>query len=429
MSSKWYKIDNAGKIFPTVYSKEERSSFRLSAVLKDEVDEHLLKIALTKALQRFPTFNVKLRRGFFWYYLENNTKEPIVELDRNIFSKITLKSEDEYLFKLTYYGKRVALDIFHAITDGKGGMEFFKCILYYYFELLGGIFENKGEILTHELEQYYDEKEDSFLKNYNKADVVKFDEPKVHKIKNVRMYGKGRFGVYHTIMSVSKVKEVCKKYDCTVTQYIASCLLQSIYQNEYNDLTKEDIYTLFVTVNARKYFNSKTLRNFALFIRSGSKFKDNMEFIDFVNESKRFFTKELTKERMQARIVQNVNIEKNFFVRALPLFLKILVMKIGYKFLADDLDTMNFSNLGPVSCPEGFEKYVERFEFVLGASKSLPMGVTAVSYNDTLVLTASLACLEKNLLKKVIDQFVKDDITCTIEMNDLEVEDEEMSKL
>jgi hypothetical protein len=90
---------------------------------------------------------------------------------------------------------------------------------------------------------------------------------------------------------------------------------------------------------------------------------------------------------------------------------------------------MNFSNLGPVSCPDGFEKYVERFEFVLGASKSLPMGVTAVSYNDTLVMTASLACLEKNLLKKVIDQFVKDDITCTIEMNDLEVEDEEMFKL
>ena len=78
---------------------------------------------------------------------------------------------------------------------------------------------------------------------------------------------------------------------------------------------------------------------------------------------------------------------------------------------------------------DGFEKYIERFEFVLGASKSLPMGVTAVSYNDTLVMTASLACLEKNLLKKVIDQFVKDDITCTIEMNDLEVEDEEMFKL
>ncbi len=429
MSSKWYKIDNAGKIFPTVWSKEERSSFRLSAVLKDEVDESLLKIAVTKALQRFPTFNVKLRRGFFWYYLEANNKEPIIEVDKNIFSKITLKTLDGYLFKVTYYGRRVAIDIFHAITDGKGGMEFFKCILYYYFELLGGIFENKGEILTHELEQFYDEKEDSFIRNYNKKDIIKFNEPKVHKIKNVRMYGKGRFGVYHTILSVSQIKEVCRKYDCTVTEYISSCMLQSIYQNEYNDLTKDEIYTLFVTVNARKYFNSKTLRNFALFIRSSSKFKDNMEFTDFINESKTFFKRELTKERLQSRIVQNVNIEKNFFVRALPLFLKILVMKIGYKFLADDLDTMNFSNLGVVNCPAGFEKYIERFEFILGASKSLPMGATCISYNDTLVYTASLACLEKNLLKKVLDQFVKDGLECVIEMNDLEVEDEEMSEL
>ena len=54
-------------------------------------------------------------------------------------------------------------------------MEFFKCILYYYFELLGGIFENKGEILTHELEQIYDEKEDSFIRNYNKKDIIKFN--------------------------------------------------------------------------------------------------------------------------------------------------------------------------------------------------------------------------------------------------------------
>ena len=39
MGTKWYKIDNAGKIFPTVWSLAERNSFRLSAVLKDEIDE------------------------------------------------------------------------------------------------------------------------------------------------------------------------------------------------------------------------------------------------------------------------------------------------------------------------------------------------------------------------------------------------------
>ena len=104
-------------------------------------------------------------------------------------------------------------------------------------------------------------------------------------------------------------------------------------------------------------------------------------------------------------------------------------MKIGYKYLADDLDTMNFSNLGLVKCPEGFERYLERFEFILGASKSMPMSASAISYNDTLVFTSSLVCLEKNLLKKVLDQFVKDGIECIIEMNDLEVEDEKMSEL
>ena len=81
-------------------------------------------------------------------------------------------------------------------------------------------------------------------------------------------------------------------------------------KNEYNEKTKEEIFNLFVAVNVRKYFNSKTLRNFALFIRSYTKFKDNMTFEEILSDVKDFFKNELTKEKMQARLVQNVKIEK-----------------------------------------------------------------------------------------------------------------------
>ena len=189
--------------------------------------------------------------------------------------------------------------------------------------------------------------------------------------------------------------------------------------------------TLNITIyfspnNTQTYFNSKTLRNFALFIRSYTKFKDNTSFEEILSDVKDFFKNELTKEKMQARLVQNVKLEKNIFVRIIPLFIKKYAMRLGYKLMASTIDTMNFSNLGIARCPEGFENYVERFEFVLGASKSLPMNASSISYNNTFVLSLSISTLERELPRCVINQLVKDGIDITIETNDLEVQDEEM---
>ena len=75
---RWYKLDNAAQIFPIVSNKDETNSFRLAAVLKEDVDAKLLKEVLVKTLERFPTFKVKLKKGFFWYYLQENHNDPIV---------------------------------------------------------------------------------------------------------------------------------------------------------------------------------------------------------------------------------------------------------------------------------------------------------------------------------------------------------------
>lgn len=76
MSEKWYKIDNAGKIFPTIWNKNESSSFRISAVLKNEIDESLLMPALKSAMGRFPTFCVKLKEDYFGIILKKIMRCP-----------------------------------------------------------------------------------------------------------------------------------------------------------------------------------------------------------------------------------------------------------------------------------------------------------------------------------------------------------------
>ena len=59
----WYKLDNAGKLFPA-FSKDSRSNvFRLSFYLDEVVDSEILEQAINKILPRFETFAVQMKSG------------------------------------------------------------------------------------------------------------------------------------------------------------------------------------------------------------------------------------------------------------------------------------------------------------------------------------------------------------------------------
>ncbi|HCZ24597.1 MAG TPA: alcohol acetyltransferase, partial [Acholeplasmataceae bacterium] len=51
----WYKLDNAGKIFPAVSQDERSNVFRLSFYLDETIDSTLLEEAVNKVLPRFET--------------------------------------------------------------------------------------------------------------------------------------------------------------------------------------------------------------------------------------------------------------------------------------------------------------------------------------------------------------------------------------
>ena len=74
----WLKLDNAGKIFPGQNSNTWSSSFRICYELKEKVDPELLQQALIDIMPRFSCYDVKIRYGFFWFYLEKNENTPQV---------------------------------------------------------------------------------------------------------------------------------------------------------------------------------------------------------------------------------------------------------------------------------------------------------------------------------------------------------------
>ena len=70
----WYRLDLSAIVYPTLQRRDFSSVYRLSVLLKDPVQPDILQQAVDIAMKRFPTYHSAMRKGFFWRYLEPNTR-------------------------------------------------------------------------------------------------------------------------------------------------------------------------------------------------------------------------------------------------------------------------------------------------------------------------------------------------------------------
>lgn len=103
----WKKLDNAAKIFPSTIEQSETRVFRFYCELNEDVDPQALQEAVCQAVKQFPHFLKILRKGLFWYYLENSQQKPVVmEESESPCPHIYRPGQHNLLFQVTYYKKR-----------------------------------------------------------------------------------------------------------------------------------------------------------------------------------------------------------------------------------------------------------------------------------------------------------------------------------
>ena len=115
---RWDKLDNTAHVFPVIAGNEMTNVYRISVVLKEEVQQDLLQQALDIVLPKFEIFHVRLRQGIFWYYFEENVKRaPRVHEEETYPCRYIVQNKNRsYLFRVTYYKKRINLEVFHVLT-------------------------------------------------------------------------------------------------------------------------------------------------------------------------------------------------------------------------------------------------------------------------------------------------------------------------
>lgn len=132
----WVRLDNASNIFLAGRTDADPKVFRISAETDHEVDPHLLQQALDDTYDRYPLYHAVLRRGVFWYYLQDSDLRPVVTADAlHTCSALYQVDRRDLLFRVVHHQRRVALEVFHALSDGTGALWFLTDLMTEYMRL------------------------------------------------------------------------------------------------------------------------------------------------------------------------------------------------------------------------------------------------------------------------------------------------------
>lgn len=418
---KWYRLDNAAKVFPSIASKKRTTLFRLSMTLTEDVNPFLLKEALELVLVRFSALNTHLHSGLFWYYLDRNDNPvEVYEENGKICSLFKPKDNNGYLFRFFYYQKRISLEVLHSLTDGTGALELLKSVVYTYLHLCGKPVESEGLILTDDVEERLEEVQDSFIKNYDKSLEVNRKEPKALQF-NGTSYDDNYLSMITGSCNSLALKEVSKRYNATVTEFLCACSVLAASKCQGLFERKQKPFRVFIPINLRRFFPSKTMRNFSLYARTEHNLYENHSFEEIIEIVKKDMKDELVKEKLQARIVGNVKFEKNIFMRLAPLCIKEIALKIGYNVWGDSANSFAISNLGVVKLPQSMAEYVKDIVFTNGASVYDCVNLGVVSYNDTIKLSFLSTIIERDFQREFFRILSGFGLEITIDSNDVEV--------
>jgi NRPS condensation-like uncharacterized protein len=388
--------------------------YRIAVTLTEEIDPALLQRALDIVLPKFDGFNVRLRRGMFWFYFEENGKPaPKVTEEINFPCRyIQANRNRSYLFRVTYFKNRINLEVFHVLTDGMGGLNFIRELTYQYLRLVHPEL-SETDTLSNMTSL---NREDSFIKNFKKGKPSGFNKKRAYLIKQERL-PKGEFGVIHGYMPVEQLSEVAHRYQVSINEYLVAVFAWSTYQECLKGMPSKLPIRIAVPVNLRPYFHSVTTKNF--FCMVSAEFhptKENHTFEEVLESIRDSLHRQITKEHLEDLFSYSVSNQRNLFLRVVPLFLKNIVMRLVYNQSAL-ANTTTITNIGIVQVDEAYRPYIESFHAFIAMSKGQELKGTICSYNGTLAFTFSSVFAENSVQGAFFRKVAEDGVDVRIETN------------
>jgi len=404
----WYKVDNVAKVFLATYNRRDTRSFRVSCTLKENIDPDTLQLALDLSVKERPQFQVRIHKGLFWHYLEVTDKMPKVEKEseRPCPTLYGPEVEGQLHYKVTYWKDRINVDMFHALTDGNGGMEFLNIIVQNYLKL-----KHPGkleEISMHSGATLDALTEDSFKQFYDKKGKNDPSMPKAYQVRGLKL-GYDQLQFFEIHMPSKDVIARAKENGVSLTSYLGTRLMLSLYA-DMPALQRKKPVTISIPVNLRNYYPSQTSRNFFNSVYVSHVFEGNETVEELAREFDASLKQELTAERIAQRMDNYEKLEKLFFIRMVPLFIKNPVVAAFSRSEGKSVSAI-ISNLGRIQIPDAIRPYIKGYT---NFCSSQVMFMTVSSFGDELVFGVSSPYRSTNVLRRFVKGFADDGIDVTL---------------
>lgn len=408
-STVWFPLDDAAKIYPISMEHGRQQVFRMSVYLKQEIVPQLLQMALTFTVKRFPSFATTLKKGVFWHYLDAVKKHFSIETENDVpCQPIKVSLSGSQPFRLMYYKNRISAEFFHVLTDGTGALIFIKCLVSEYLRLCG-IDASEGDIWNVNDTPTNEEFENAFVKVEKAESSSGFvDKPAAQM--NGRMTRRKPCRILHFKMDAAALHNTAKQHGATVTAYL---LMQMFYacQAATDELTG-DIH-IQVPVNMRKFYPSKTVRNFSMYCGVRIPIEKIGQKQDMIAEIRTQLTEKSAKNKMREMITATVNLVSS--IRMIPLVIKQPIAKIVYGFLGEKIYTTVFSNLGVVNMPAEFGEHIAGMDFCLGAQMTNRLACTAITCGGVSTFSISKMTADPTFEEKMYQLLTDDGIAVEVE--------------
>ena len=400
-SLRWMKLDNAAKIYPAAKRRNWNNFFRISATLTEPIDVAVLRSALDVTARRFPSIAVRLRRGVFWYYLEQVPHPPTIQEEKSCpLAHVPFHEVRQCAFRVLVYHNRFAVEFFHALTDGTGGLTFFKTLLAEYLSQKYSLTIPAGDGVLGRLEEPDEEElEDSFLRYAGNVKASRRESTAWHLTGTPEKDG---FKDLVTMMiPAPALKDCAKAHGVTVTELLCAAMMQAICRLQAEKVPQRRLrkpVKVLLPVNLRNLFPSRTLRNFASYItpevdpRMG-----DYTFDDICAAVHHRMGLENNPQTMRAKFATNVASEQSPLLRVMPLFIKNLAMKAVFDTVGECKSCLCLSNLGVVRLPEIMAPYVARMDFIIGVQAKAPHNCGVLTWNDTVYINCIRSIQEPEL--------------------------------
>ncbi|MGD8215867.1 alcohol acetyltransferase [Aestuariimicrobium sp. Y1814] len=411
----WVRLDNASNIFLAAMSSVDTKVFRLSAEVDHEVDPDLLQHALDVVYDQYLLYHSVLRRGIFWYYLEQSDLRPRVSAEvLPPCDYIYHYDRRNLLFRVVHHRRRIVLEVLHALSDGTGASWVLQDLVTEYLRLRHpddadrstattgvkhdlspdsfGVFHPRQPALFAEAAQPAALEASDQIDTEPTADeqpggrrvglsrdLFGDRQRRVHRIRG-RLTPDHRTRVIELEMPVGQLLPLAREAGISLTIWLTALFLHVIRQVD-GPACRGRTMAVSVPVDLRQRFESGSARNF--FATTRLEFnEDEADFTAMCASLADQLAAQTTPAALEAKLRKLIGFEHHPLARILPRPVKDLVLGAVNRLNNRNL-TVAMTNIGRVGFPADVDGHVRAVHLAVSAARPQ---FSLASHGDVLTL-------------------------------------------